>query len=93
MGTVAHPVGVRAEGQESGLGAEGAQEFVFGLGVGGGARFAGRGATPREADAYVGGLDSGPVREKEVAEGDSVGDAEELLRIFVAAFDALFEGR
>src|SRR6266851_4453885 len=51
------------------------------------------GASPREADAYVGGLDSGPVREKEVAEGDSVGDAEELLRIFVAAFDALFEGR
>ncbi len=39
MGTVAHPVGVRAEGQEGGLGAEGAQEFVFGLGVGGGARF------------------------------------------------------
>ena len=40
MGTVAHPVGVRAEGQEGGLGAEVAEEFTLGLGVGGGTRLA-----------------------------------------------------
>jgi len=40
MGSEAHPVGVGAEGKEGGLGAEVAQEFALGLGVGGGTQFA-----------------------------------------------------
>ena len=36
---VAHPVGVGAQIEQGGLGAEIAQEFAFGLGVGGGTRF------------------------------------------------------
>jgi hypothetical protein len=39
MGAVTHPVGVGAEIQQGGLSAETAQEFAFGLGVGGGTRF------------------------------------------------------
>ena len=92
MGSEAHPVGVGAEGKEGGLGAEVAQEFALGLGVGGGARFAWRSASTNEADAYVGRLDSGAAGEKEVAEGDSVSDAEGSLRIPVALLDAIFEG-
>ena len=91
MGTVAHPVGVGADGQEGGPGAEVAQEFALDLGVGGRAWFAGRNASPNEADAYIGGLDPGTVAEKEVAEGDGVGDAERSLRIFVALLDAILE--
>jgi len=39
MGAMAHPVGVGAQIQQGGLGAEIAQEFAFGLGVRGGTRF------------------------------------------------------
>jgi len=39
----------------------------------------------------LGGLDSGAIGDKEVAEGDGVGDAERSLRIFVALVDAIFE--
>ena len=76
MGAAAHPVGVRADGQEGGLGAEVAEGFALGLGVGGGTGLGWGSSTPREAYAYVGGLDSGSVGEKEVAEGHGFGDAE-----------------
>ena len=92
MGTVAHPVDVRAEGQEGGLGAEVAEEFALGLGVGGGTRFAWRSTPSGKADAYVGGLDSGAVGQKKVAKRDGIGDAIRNSRIFVALFDAIFEG-
>ena len=93
MRTVAHPVVVGADGQEGGPAAKVAQEFALDLGVGGRAWFAGRSASPNEADAYIGGLDPGTVGKEEVAEGDGVGDAERRLRIFAVALDALFEGR
>lgn len=91
MGAAVHPVGVGADGQEGGLGAEVAEGFALGLGVGGGTGLGWGGSSPREAYAYVGGLDFGAVREKEVAEGNGFGDAEESLRIFVALLDAAFE--
>jgi hypothetical protein len=69
-----------------------AQEFALGLGVGGGTRFAWRSASSGEADAYIGGLDSGAVGQKKVAKGDGRGDAIRNARIFVALFDAIFEG-
>jgi hypothetical protein len=37
-------------------------------------------------------LDSGALGQKEVAEGDGIGDAIRNSRIFVALFDAIFEG-
>ena len=91
MRTLAHPVGVGADGQEGGPAAKVAEEFALDLGVGGRAWFAGRSASPNEADAYIGRLDPGTVGKEEVAEGDGVGDAERSLRIFVALLDAILE--
>src|SRR5258708_34716382 len=97
MGAMEHPVGVGAEIEQGGFGAEIAQEFAFGLGVGGGTRFrcgitsASQIVSARQADAYFGGLGPGAIGEKEVTEGDGVGDAERSLRIFVVLFDAIFE--
>ena len=91
MRTLAHPVGVVVDGQEGGPAAKVAEEFALDLGVGGRAWFAGRSASPNEADAYIGRLDPGTVGKEEVAEGDGVGNAERGLRIFVALLDAIFE--
>ncbi len=91
VGSLAHPVGVGADGQEGGPGAKVAEEFALDLGVGGRAWFAGRSASPNEANAYIGGLDPGTVGKEEVAEDDGAGDAERSLRILVALLDAILE--
>src|SRR5579864_322386 len=91
VGSLAHPVGVGADGQEGGPAAKVAEEFALDLSVGGRAWFARRSTSPNEADAYIGGLDPGTVGEEEVAEGDGASDAEWSLRIFVALLDAILE--
>ena len=91
VGSLAHPVGVVVDGQEGGPAAKLAEEFALDLGVGGRAWFAGRNASPNQANAYIGGLGPGTIGKEEVAEGDGVGNAERGLRIFVALLDAIFE--
>jgi hypothetical protein len=98
VGAAAHPVGVRAEGDVGGPGAELAEKIALGFGIGRGARcdcgsiLAQRIFATREVDSYVGGLDPGAVGEKEIAEGDGVGDAKGRLAIFVVGSDAILQG-
>ena len=98
MGALAHPVSVRTRRDVGRFGAEFAQEIALGFGIGGGARFGCGGIlalrvfAAREANSYIGGLDPGAIGEKEIAEGDSVGDAEGRLAIFVVVPDAILQG-
>ena len=80
-----------------GLRAEFTQEIALGFGVGRGTRFDRRDIlalrifTARQADSYIGGLHPGAIGEKEIAEGDGVGDAEGCLAILVVVADAIFQ--
>jgi len=81
-----------------GLSAEFAQKIALGFGVGCGPRLDRRNIlalrifAAREANSYIGGLDSGAVGEKEIAKGDGVGDAEGRLAILVVGSDAILQG-
>jgi len=96
MRAIAHPVRVRPEHQMRGLLAEVTKKLAFRCGFRCGVR-SGRGvisrqrfAAARQADAYVGGLDSGAVGEKEIAKNYCVGDAKGRLTILVVLLDAIF---
>ena len=96
MRAAAHPVGIGAEIQVRGPGAKFSQKLALGLRFGCGVRRVyGIVSTRRilpahELNAYVGGLDSGAVGQKEITKRNRVADAERCLAIFVVLLDAAF---